>query len=293
MLIPCFRAVVALCVVSVVLEVSPQPSPRFPRADRCMSEPLQGRAYSAEFKVISLQLLASGEEFTHNSTERQARDAHGRFYHSGVFPPTRPGMEDYPPLVTAHICDSAANTLTMWSSVERRTIVLHLPPPDTHRGCWRSDTEDFTLNFEKAPRDRPSSDSPPGERPIPERADETGRAKPTVERLGPELVQGVEALGYRSFFPPAQDGQKDPPYLSEEHWVATSLGIWVMQEVTYPRKLNSTLKWSREPVGIEVSEPDPLLFEPPQEYPVTSLEMHQVSCTELAPPAPAQSPHLH
>jgi hypothetical protein len=113
-----------------------------------------------------------------------------------------------------------------------------------------------------------------------------------VQLLGPTWVQGIEAQGYRSFLAPAQEGQSDPPYLSEEHWAAPSLGIWVMQEVNYPRKLNSTLKWSREPVSIDVSEPDPLLFEPPREYPVTSLQMRQVSCSELQPPVSAQSPHL-
>lgn len=281
--------ILCLCLASVSLPVVSQPSPRWPLANRCMSEPIRGRPYSAEFRVRSTAMLPSGEVFTHNSTERQARDAHGRFYHSSVFPPTVPGTENHPPLISGHVCDSAAGTQTMWSSFDRLTIVLHLPPPNQHHGCWKTDNGDFILDFEPHNRLGTMLDSTLAPAP----ADEQRPEKPTVEQLGPSLIQGIEAEGYRSFLPPAQAGQKDPPYISEEHWIAPSLGIWVMQDVTYPPKPNQTIKWSREPVSIEASEPDPLLFEPPKEYPVTSLEMRLVPCDEIAPPKSAQSRHIH
>jgi hypothetical protein len=114
-----------------------------------------------------------------------------------------------------------------------------------------------------------------------------------MEDLGTMPIQGLEAQGHHSTWRSADDSEREPPYLNEEHWVVPSLNLWVSQEVEYPRRVNRTIRWSRELVSIKDSEPDPPTFQPPSEYPVTTEGMHPVSCKDLDAPQPPQSPHLH
>jgi hypothetical protein len=280
------RVFLAVSFLVVLVPTAAQPSPRWPRADRCFYEPSHGHPYSAEFLLTSVQLLPTGELERHLLKEFQALDAKGRFYHGSDFPPSGPRAQSLPVLVSGHVCDPAAATQTMWSSYDRRTIVLHVPALEDRHGCWRSDDGVFTLDFEHAARAKGAS------RPNPDSA-LIAQSEPSgavTEDLGTTLIQGFEAKGYRSSWPPLAEG--DPPYLNEVHWVVPSLNLWVSQEVEYPRKVNWTIRWSRELVSIKDSEPEAYMFQPPSTYPVTKETMRSVSCEELEGPKPPQSPHL-
>lgn len=287
---PAVRLIQGLCFVSAVVPMVSQPSPRWPRADRCLSEPSHGHPFSAEFKLTSVQLLTSGDLSTHVSRESQALDSQGRFYHGGDFPPTVPGAQNLPSLTSGHICDPAGGTQTMWNSRDRRTIILRLPSSEKRHGCWKSEDGLFSLNFEHGQEANPAGDPNITGRPIP--GSEGERSKALTQDMGITMIQGLEARGYGSSWPPPEQGQNEPPYLNEEHWIVPSLNLWVSQEVEYPRKINRTIRWSRELVSIKDSEPEAALFQPPPDYPVTDEEIHSVSCKDLNPPQPPQSSHL-
>ena len=84
-----------------------------------------------------------------------------------------------------------------------------------------------------------------------------------------------------------------PPYLTEEHWIAPSLGIWISQEVIYPRRMGSGMKWSRELASLNLADPDLSTFQPPQAYDVVTEDMHQVVCGQPAASPPQRQPRLH
>ncbi|UWZ83253.1 hypothetical protein [Occallatibacter riparius] len=283
----CFFLAVSFLVV--VVPVPAQPSPRWPRADRCFHEPSQGHPYSAEFLLTSVQLLPTGDLTKHMVKEFQALDSRGRFFHGSDFPPSGPRAQSLPVLVSGHICDPEAATQTMWSSWDKRTIVLHLPARAERLGCWKSDDGVFTLNFETS--SHPVGGPNPGDS-DPVVASEPESPSVVTEELGTTQIQGLEAKGYYSSWRAFGDGQGEPPYLNEEHWVVPSLNLWVSQEVEYPRKANWTVRWSRELVSINDSEPETYMFQPPSTYPVTMEMMRQVSCKDLEGPKPPESPHL-
>jgi hypothetical protein len=253
-----------------------------PPATTCKLEPGQGLPYTAEFKLISTQLLASGDVFTHRSTEMQALDSHGRFFLGVEFPATSREVSGVPPLVSGRICDPVSNTQTNWDSRDRRAVILNMPRSDQRHGCWQSDSGDFRINFDLGSHP-PAFKSPPHADSVPSQgiADKTDSQKLVRDDLGSQSFQGVEAVGYRSTWPPVESGQPDPPYLTEEHWVAPSLGIWISQEVEYPRRLNRTIKWSKELASLSLAEPDFSKFLPPMDFQTVTEEMHQVPCNSL------------
>lgn len=274
-----------LCTLAAVVLPGIAQSRYMPPATACTLEPGEGSPFTAQFVLISVQLLASGDIYTHRSAEIQALDSHGRSYESTEFPITSPKPIAYAPLVSGRVCDPVNNTQTLWDTHDRRTVILKMPEPAERRGCWQSDDGQFRINFGLG---RPSET-----RGI--QSDESRSNGPSlqVEELGTSVFQGVEAVGYRSTWPAPSNGAPDPPYLMEEHWIAPSLGIWVSQEVDYPRKLNQTLKWSRELANLEATEPDALLFEPPQNYTIKKENMREVPCGRRPALPPIVPPRLH
>lgn len=256
-----------------------------PPATACTLEPGEGHPFTAQFTLISVQLLATGDIYTHRSAEIRALDSYGRSYESVEFPITSPKPIAYAPLVSGGVCDPVTNTQTLWDSHDRRTVILNMPEPVERRGCWQTEDGEFHINFELGrPAEFRGGHSD---------ANGSNGPSPQVEELGTSIFQGVEAVGYRSTWPAPTNGAPDPPYLMEEHWIAPGLGIWISQEVDYPRKLNRTLKWSRELANLETTEPDALLFEPPQHYSVKTENMHKVPCEKMSASSPIVRPRLH
>jgi hypothetical protein len=80
------RVLLTISFLLVLMPVAAQPSPHWPRADRCFYEPSHGNPYSAEFLLTSVQLLPSGDLSRHLSKEFQALDSHGALLPRERFP---------------------------------------------------------------------------------------------------------------------------------------------------------------------------------------------------------------
>jgi hypothetical protein len=102
---------------------------------------------------------------------------------------------------------------------------------------------------------------------------------PNHEDLGTAEFQGLAVHGYRSITPPAAPNDPPPPYLIEEHWVASSLGMWVKQRVDYPRRQGWTVKWQKELTSFQPGEPAPSLFEAPDGYDIEKQNLHPTACS--------------
>ncbi len=186
-------------------------------------------------------------------------------------------LQKGPARVTGETCDPVSNTQLQWDSQGNRVTVLAMPKPEERQGCWESELGDFTINFETPKFPAASKAVSP---PDPDAAFEN-RPKPTVEDLGAASIQGVEVLGTRTTWPPAsgEPGEREPPYLREEHWISPLLGIWLKQEVDYPMG-NHTIKWMRGVASLSLNDPEPSTFEPPRGYTVLTETMHRSPCEQ-------------
>ena len=263
-----------------------------PPANTCKAEPSQHEPYTVEFRLIEAKPQADGTLITYRNSEVEALDSHGRTLLSDTSPSV---SGKNPSWVTGGACDPVNNTQTIWNSAVHRAVVLNMPKPDERKGCWQSSAGDFSIRFENLIRQDKD-----GQRSTGKDAEAPGSPSPAIdppraisEDLGTAMFQGVEAHGYRSTWPPVADDKTVPPYLTEEHWVATSLGIWISQEVVYPQKIGWTMKWSKELASLDLTNPAPSTFQPPEGYDIVTEDMHQVACSQLAAAPSQRQPRLH
>jgi hypothetical protein len=105
----------------------------------------------------------------------------------------------------------------------------------------------------------------------------TAPNQPQREELGTDTILGVEVQGARMTrtTPAGRIGNDEPLLRTEEIWSAPSLGGLVLREITDdPRTGKST----REAVSLDLSEPDPAVFQPPEGYEIVDQELHEVPC---------------
>ena len=89
---------------------------------------------------------------------------------------------------------------------------------------------------------------------------------PTVEHLGRQIVEGVQAEGTRSTttIPAGQIGNELPLTIVSERWFSPELKVLVLSRQTDPRFGETTYRLT----NIVRAEPSPDLFEPPPEFTV-------------------------
>jgi hypothetical protein len=92
----------------------------------------------------------------------------------------------------------------------------------------------------------------------------------TIELLGNQSVDGVEAEGSRSIetIPAGQIGNRLPIEITQERWYSRELQILVLSKHHDPRSGDITYRLT----NIERSEPDPSLFEVPADYRLSGFE---------------------
>lgn len=261
---------------------------RMPPAFDCGKDSTTNRPFTLEFQLVDTKAGEGGELVTaYYSTDVIAYDSHGREMMTETMGlPSRKARGK----VVGRVCDPVGQRQIMWDSDEKLAVVLAMPAPDRRRGCWDSDSGEFTINFDAANSARAAARNRAlWESSMTERSD----SQENFEDLGTVEFQGLQAHGYRSISPPAGPGDPVPPYLVEEHWVAPSLGLWVKQQVDYPRRQGSTVKWQKELTSYKPGKPAPSLFEVPEGYEIVNQSMHPVACARTGDVRSSQRPHLH
>lgn len=261
----------------IATAASQQQRPKARFTATCEPDAKRHVPYSAEFNLTNVYPGADGNLVTYNYSETQAFDSHGRFLGTTVAPdPKRKG----PPQTLALECDPTTNTQYRWDSLKKSLLVLKMPTPEQRTGCWESEQGDQLINFDAARR--LGADAAARMTHMDEVARDPDHANPLIEDLGTMTLQGVEAQGTRTTWPPAASSADGAPqYLTEEHWASPLLGIWLQQEVDYPPG-NHSIKWSRRVTNLNLNEPEPSAFDPPADYNVVTETMHQVPCQDLA-----------
>lgn len=222
--------------------------------------------YTAELKIISVLTLANGTTITRETTEIHAVDHNGRTL---TLTKELPGSPERPALTRARVFDSAEGTDTNWDSLQSKTTIVKVPPADQHQGCWATETGRMHWQFGQPASSQPATKSavvtPPKTR--------TGSV--SVD-LGDTTIEGVVAHGTRHTWttPIGEIGNDAPLVRTEENWYASSLGLLLRSVSDDPQSGKRT----REVVSLSLTEPDPALFQPPEEYEVVTETAHPVPC---------------
>lgn len=242
--------------------------------------------YKLEFKITRVRTLANGTTITTETREVMARDAQGRRMTATTEIPI---LADRPAFTFVNVHDPVDNTQTNWNTRTKQVRVIKMPSPDERRGCWSTAAGNMTIGYGARPvgvaspaagvgsgggstgtSSSVTSAIPAMPRPA--------RTQPVREDLGTDSIMGVEVHGYRTTFttPAGQIGNDQPLVRTTESWMAPSLGIELRSTTDDPQ----SGKMTRELVSLDLNEPDPSTFQPPEGYEAKAEEMHPVACQQ-------------
>jgi hypothetical protein len=247
--------------------------------------------YTAEFKITHVQTLANGATITRETRVVMARDAAGRTLTSTTQIPSSPSR---PELTFSFVHDPVSNTRTTWDSRSERAHVTQLVPQEAGPGCWSirpgngvvsngGGSATGSVLVGSSPLVAVPASSPPAAVQLP---DTPGSAqvpgahpallRPVREDLGSDTILGVDVKGERitRTVPAGQIGNDVPLVSTEEIWTAPSLGIVLRQLSDSPQSGKTT----REAVSLDLNDPDPSIFQPPEGYEVTTEEIQTAPC---------------
>ena len=267
----------------------------------------------AEFKLTHVQTLADGTTITRETKEIEALDSQGRRMNSNSM--FLPGNTANPDMMRTTVHDPVENTQATWDSRSKTARVIKFPPEDQHNGCWSTDSGNYRANYGQGrlpglpvagggggsasfgvatmgsavssstvvSSGTVASSSSTITVPLPATMPRTAPNRPVQEDLGTDVIQGVEVHGYRTTrtIPTGQIGNDKAIVTTNESWNAPSLGGLPLRTVNdSPQSGRQT----REVVSLNIGDPDPSVFQPPEGYKVTVEELHPVPCEQQLQP---------
>lgn len=200
-----------------------------------------GQPYSGVRTTTFVQTLADGSTITRTQTTKEARDSSGRLYReTQISEGPGAGRTLY------SVFDPANRTITNWRSDTKQATVMHLGNRGG-RGQWR--------------REGGAPDAPDAQTGF-----RRGGPAPSVTQLGTKTISGVDATGSRTTMtiPAGKFGNSKALTVTHERWVASDLGITVMEVDNNPMRGVRTTTYT----SLERNEPDAGLFQAPQGYTV-------------------------
>jgi hypothetical protein len=227
----------------------------------------------AEHKIVRVQTLADGTSVTHESTVVTARDAQGRQMTATTIIQPSTGQS---PITHFQVFDPVAHYTFTWSFPGKKATVMSIPIYGVlQSGCGFAVGRVESMECVTRP------------------------TKETVEEMGTQTIQGVEAQGRRTTrTTPAEYIGKDKKHKLQvcttevstvEQWKAIAPGLTglVVREVSEDAQLG---KISNELVKFSQSEPDAAVFRPPAGYEIVNREVGTDSCPNFEGMEPSVAP---
>jgi hypothetical protein len=213
--------------------------------------------YTAEYAISIVQTLANGNTITRDDTEVKALDSQGREMTATT---TTRLSKDHTLVTNVYVIDPVARTITRWNSLEKRATVRTIGGAQVMHGCPTSASATQVHGPAR-----------------------TFDSKPTVENLGTESIQGLEAKGTRTTttIPAGTIGNEAPLVNTFERWTALAVDLsrLVVREISDDGRGS---KQTKELTSIEQSEPDPSVFQPPAGYEIVSQSAKDESTSACA-----------
>ena len=241
-------------------------------------EVVKGHGYQADAVTETVQTLADGSHISHKMVATVARDAEGRTMRTE----TLDGMglwgsaNDKQVKITM-VFDPVAGTHTHWESNSKTATVMPMPPmpgmaagPAHFNGAEAGvvisgsfSTEDVVEGDPMSPKLGPETVFFDGVH-TKVHSSNAASSDETTEQLGTRIVEGVEAVGTRmtQVIPAGTIGNDKDLVSTRETWFSPELKVVVSSVRNDPRfgQIRYTLN------NIQVSEPNPSLFQPPAGY---------------------------
>jgi hypothetical protein len=206
----------------------------------------KGLPYSAEIVSRTVQTLSDGTHITSEQRRREARDSEGRTRNEIYMSNGRVGARDEDQPAFIFISDPVGGQWIHLNPRQKTAIVNPLPVNHQSGGDASVKTTPQQARLTQFPQAR-------------------SKARPEVEKLGQDTIDGVAAEGERmtTVIPAGTQGNDRDITVVTEHWRSTDLGIEVLSKTTDPRGDTTT-----EIKNLSRTEPDPALFQVPPDYKV-------------------------
>ncbi len=242
-------------------------------AMRFENDTVTGAPYSAEAVTSVVQPLADGNRIVHESKADVARDSAGRTRSEQGLAMLGPMLNKPEAFREVQITDPEARTIIMLDMQHK--VARKMPSPSV-RVMMKMIRGQMTTTLETSAPPPPPPPPPPAPGvPAPEvfgptlfyAAERTAvLGQPTIESLGKQFMEGVEAEGTRTTFtiPKGQIGNEQPLSIVSERWFSPALKVLVMSRQSDPRFGDTTYRLT----NINRSEPSPALFEIPSDFTV-------------------------
>jgi hypothetical protein len=220
---------------------------------------VKGAPYSAQAVNEMVQTLADGNRITSSSTSNLYRDSQGRERREEA---TGRSIFINDPV------DGVSYTLEPNSKIARkngqRTVAISMGSGGGRGGPVTLETRTFVMN---------SSGSGPETFFFSTQESNSAKAKPVVENLGTQTIEGVSAEGTRTTvtIPAGQIGNELPIVMVTERWYSPELQVTIMNKRTDPRTGTTTYRLT----NINRSEPSPTLFQVPADYTINGPEIRR------------------
>jgi len=238
--------------------------------------------YVVEFTITSVKTLANGTTLTEEFTEVQERDSRGRTLTaiSKV-----PESSEEPLTTRVRVSDPANRVSSTWDYEGKfASLTRRLMSAPGHSSCLPPPPGNVSAGLTSAGQASVDS-SPPGGASASERARAHANVNTTIEQLGTQPIQGLEARGTRitqtTLAPGINNNQ--PVVSTRESWQANVNGIALTLREVDDDLQNG--KRTTELVKFSLAEPDLASFEPPEGFEISNQKTPQLSCQQpLQPP---------
>ena len=222
-------------------------------------ETVTGAPYSAEAVTVVAQTLADGNRISRESKAAVYRDTAGRTRREqglAIIGAIAGGPEDRQQV---HITDPQAGVTYILDMGNRAAHKLTLPKVALAQAAAPTAAAGATFELPLPPPAGGSHGAVFFRRGV-----FANSKPPTIEHLGRQLVEGVEAEGTRSTttIPIGQIGNELPLTIVSERWFSPELRVLVVSRQSDPRFGETTYRLT----NIVRAEPPPDLFEPPPEF---------------------------
>jgi|HubBroStandDraft_3_1064219.scaffolds.fasta_scaffold170876_2 hypothetical protein len=227
---------------------------------------VKGAPYSAQVVNEMVQTLFDGNRITTSHSSNLYRDSQGRERREESSSGSNPTVRSI--FITDPV-EGVSYTLVPGSKIAhkmpQRQVGVSVSDGGRGEGAGagrglaeiKTDTRTFVMN---------SSGNGPETFFFSSQETNSSKAKPVVEHLGTQTIEGVSAEGTRTTvtIPAGQIGNEQPIVTVTERWYSPELQVMVMNKRTDPRTGTTTYKLT----NINRTEPSPTMFEVPSDYKV-------------------------
>jgi len=238
------------------------------------TEPITGAPYSAEAITDVVQTLSDGNRIVRQNKAQISRDSQGRTRREegfAMFGPLVNGPRENE-LRNVQISDPTTESLVMLDLHTRTAHKMPAPPRLVLRNKIAGVTGNAGINVQKLDVEKFTIAVPPPEARggvMFERVEAMSAmraAKPVVEALGTQFMEGVTVEGTRTTvtIPAGQIGNDLPIHIVSERWYSPEVKVLVMSRQADPRFGETTYRLT----NITRAEPPPQLFEIPVDFTV-------------------------